>query len=492
MLKSAVKSVLGAFGLDAERIACTARDAAMARWLEDRRKARLVAYPAKRRSYVLKTVRDFNPRLIDDKPAGTVRAATIWEGVGRFAWLDHANDDPALELVHLPRAIVNPAWTYCLGDYLKASRGDGALGEYALDRYYQPRFAKAREAFREYCAGAIEDVRDAFGIDILIMPKLNDDWTIDFINAAKSLGLPVLVDDREGAITLKRLEVLPPRLRDLMTIEFDLLCVHNEIHRELFVRAGLPADRIVVNGAPQTDYWHRPDLWKSREEIHPALRDDRFLLLFFSFGPRTYLNFYYGEEQRNWSDLGADFHEVLLELLMSHGDRIQIVNKSGGKPLRDQFPGREAFMKKAAPYMTPNNYLELDGTYNAFDLLSNADAVLGFQTSGMIEAMFRDVPIVYGAWGPFFEEIKDTLLPLHDCEGVVHAGSPSALRSNLEALITSDAPPMPSPSQKAAREELRERYFARADGNVSRRLLEHAKALAGDAASPDEKVRLVG
>lgn len=492
MLKSAVKSILDALGLDAGRIARRVRDSSVARRLENHRKARLVAYPARRRSYVLKTVRDFNPRLIDSKLSGTVRAATIWEGAGRFAWLDRANKDPAFELVHLPRAIVNPAWNYCLNDYIAASRSDGVTGEYALDRYYQPRFVKAREEFREYCVGAIEDVRSAFGIDVLIMPKLNDDWTIDFINAAKSLGLPVLVDDREGAITPKRLEVVPPRLRALMDIDFDFLCVHNDIHRELFIRAELPPDKIVVNGAPQTDYWHRRDLWMARKKIHPALRDDRFLILFFSFGPRTYLNFYYGDEQRDWSDLCADFHEVLLDLLINHGDRIQIVNKSGGKPLRDQFPGREAFMKKAAPYMTPDNYVELDGTYSAFDLLSNADTVLGFQTSGMIEAMFKDMPIVYGAWGSFFTEIKDTLLPLHDCEGVVHARSPLALRQTLESLITADASPVLSPRQKAARATMRKCYFARADGNVSLRLLDHAKALAEGGTAVDKTVRLVG
>jgi hypothetical protein len=492
MLKSTVKSILEALGIDAGRVARAVRETAPARRLENRRRASLVTEPAKRRDYVLKTVRDFNPSLINGKPAGTVRAATIWEGVGRFAWLDHANDGLGIELVHLPRATINPAWAYFLADYLTASRGDIALGEYALDRYFQPRFAKARESFRAYCVGAIEDVRDAFDIDVFIMPKLNDDWTIDFINAAKSLGLPVLVDDREGAITPKRLEVVPPRLRALMDVEFDLLCVHNDIHRELFVRAGLPADKIVVNGAPQTDYWHRRDLWVARKDIHPALRDDRFLLLFFSFGPRTYLNLYYGNEHRDWTPLCTDFHEVILELLMRHGDRIQIVNKSGGKPLRDQFPGRQDFMKKAAPYMTPDNYLELDGTYSVFDLLNSADAVLGFQTSGMIEAMFRDVPIVYGAWGPFFEEIKDTLLPLHACEGVAHARSPSELRATLEDLITSKTPWTPGTSQMAAREALREHYFARADGNVSRRLLEHAKDLAGEAAASATEIRSVG
>ncbi len=477
MLKPLVKTALVCLGIDPAALRRVFRSTKLVRFFANNRTSRFINDAAARKEFSLKTVRHFNPGLEKNKAPGVTRIATIWEGSGRFTWLNHANHNLGIELIHIPRAVVNPGWLYHLRGYLDSSKNERSLGEYALDHYLDARYTSCRTAFRSYCAHAVETIQNEFSIDALIMPKLNDDWTIDFINAIKSLGIPILVDDREGVITPKRLKVLPSRLQTVPQLDFDFLCVHNDIHRELFTRGGMDPKKIVVNGAPQSDYWQRPDLWQGRTQIHPALRDDRFLILFFSFGPRTYLNFYYGEDERTWMGLCEDFHEVLLKLLHTHGDRVQIVNKSGGKPLRDQFPGYHDFARRAAPYINQNNYIELDGTYSAFDLINCADAVLGFQTSGMIEAMFTDVPILYGAWGTFFDEIKDTLLPLHKCGGVIHATSSDELYQSLERLISSPGSNPLNDEQKAERKTMREKYFSRPDGNVSRRLLNHAKTL---------------
>ena len=42
--------------------------------------------------------------------------------------------------------------------------------------------------------------------------------------------------------------------------------------------------------------------------------------------------------------LAEDFHNVLLRLAKDYGDKIHIIYKVGGKPLRDNFPGFEKFL----------------------------------------------------------------------------------------------------------------------------------------------------
>ena len=40
------------------------------------------------------------------------------------------------------------------------------------------------------------------------MPKLNDPWSIDFIKALNLSNIKLIVDDREGISTPKRIEIL--------------------------------------------------------------------------------------------------------------------------------------------------------------------------------------------------------------------------------------------------------------------------------------------
>ena len=477
-LKHTARAILNLAGVDPTALANRVRKLPPVRTLQDRRTALRLVDPAYRKRTLETIVAAQNPEIEQPKKPGVLRIATIWEGSGRFGWLDHANKDSDCELIHLPRSFVNPAWRLFLSEYLEESREEMRLGEYALERYFKAAFLEPRQKFRDYCALAMTEAIDAYELDCLIMPKLTDDWTIDFINAVQQVGLPVVVDDREGGVSPKRLEMVPAHLRALMEVEFDLLVTHNEIQRELFLRSGLPANKILVNGAPQSDYWFRPETWQTRAEIHPQLRDDRFTIVFFSFGPRTYMNFYYGTETRDWNPLCRDYHDVILDVLRQYGDRVQIIYKFGGKPARDLFEGYADFKARAENYITPDNFIELDGTFNSLDLIRNADLILGFQTTGLIEAMFTDNPVVYGAWGPLFDDIHETLLPLDQDEALIYANSKEALAQSMHHLIESPDSFVCTDTMRTARVALRERYFARADGQVSRRLLDHAKDIA--------------
>ncbi len=489
VLKRFGKLALRSVGVDPVRLSVAARNTRLAKAFAERRADRLLTDAETRDAFVRKIVDDFNPGLRASMEPGVVRIATIWEGNGRFRWLDHANDDPRCQLIHVPRAVFNPAWQFLLRDYLEIAKGELRLGEYALDRYFQPRYQEGRRRFEAYCAAVAALLQRHYGVDVFLMPKLNDDWTLDLITALRKLDIRLVVDDREGTITRKRMETVPPRLRELLDVHFELMTVHNSLHRDLFVASGLDPDRIVVNGAPQSDYWHRPDLWQSRSQIDPRLRDDRILVLYFSFGPQTYLNFYYGDEPRDWSPLCTDYHDVIARILERYGDRVQLVYKFGGKPLRDLFVDYTDFKRRIAPYAAKNIIVETNVAHSAFDLIANADIVVGFQTSGMIEAMFRDKPIVHGAWGGLFDDIKDTLLPLHRTPALTFADSKEALWDALASLIDDPGGFALTDEIAAARKSFRETYFHQPDGRVSARLLDYCKGIAKGVEAPGEMGR---
>ena len=137
-------------------------------------------------------------------------------------------------------------------------------------------------------------------------------------------NIKLIIDDRESAITNQRLLKVPPKLKGI-GLEFDIMTTHNKIHKDLFVKAGFPQSKICVNGAPQSDYWFKKTYWQKLSKLNSDLREDRIKILFFSFGERTYMNFYYGDEQRTWMPFIKEVNDVLIAILEKYHDKIQII-----------------------------------------------------------------------------------------------------------------------------------------------------------------------
>lgn len=440
---------------------------------------RMLADREFRREVIVSDIESLNGPIMA-KAQGIIRVATVWESSKRLIWLSYAADkDPECEVLHIPRTrIFDRVFVHMFTEYAESIR-QRALGESNLGMYYTGDFSSQRDRFREYCQGVMSFIRDQYDVDVWFLPKLTDAWITDLVMALKRTGRPIIVNDREGQMSPKRLEVYPNTVRRYVKdFEVDLICVQNEMQREFFERCGIDPSRITITGKPDADYWHRPDLWQSREQIDPRLREDRFVILFFSFGPRTYLDFYFGNDERTWDYLGTDYHEVLLNLLKKYPGKIQIVYKTSPKAARDRFSQYNRFLEEAATFADENSILNLGKQYSSLDLIRNADVVLGFQTTGLTEPMFTDKPIVFGAWGDFYEEIKDALLPYHKTGALIHVRSKEEMQKCLESLIEGRDEYRVTEVMKAIRKEFRETYYYNPDGNVSRRVLDEAKKLA--------------
>lgn len=475
MRKSAIKSMMKATGMEWAIRALYHRIPWARRVVATHRVRKLINDPVFRDAWVSRHFEQFNGGRIEAKLENELRIMCLWEINERMKWLDHGNDDPNCRIFYLSRAAFDPVWNKLLARYKKEMAAELHMGEVAIEVYSRGHHAEYRQRFVEYCKSVVAGLTATYKIDVILLPKVNDDWTIDLILAIQELDVTLVIDDREDVSTPKRLEVVPPKLKRLLGFDLDLLNCHNLIHRDFFIDSGFNEDKIVVLGDLTTDYWFRPDLHKCRPEIHPDLSEHRIVVLFFSFGPKQVMNTYYEKEQRNWMDLCDAFHEAMLHILRKYGDRVQIVYKTGGKPARDLYPGHDDFMKKARPYRNGKNLLKLDYRYPVLDLIRTSDIVLGFQTKGLFEAMFTDNPIVFGAWGDLFEDIKDSLHPLHDTEAVTHARSTEELTEVLGRLVENPGTFKLTDRAAAARKALRGRFFHQPDGRVASRILAATK-----------------
>lgn len=390
------------------------------------------------------------------------------EANDRMDWFFESQIDSSFQILNLPREIFILKWKVFFKNYISHPF------LFDLENYMSSKWDTERNTYKEHVIKLLKIIQDIYNPETILLPKLNTNWQMDIIECMNELNMTVCVEDRESGMHPKALETFPKMLKnylDPVKHKVDFLNAHNLSHRQFFIEAGVNPDVIRVHGCPQTDFWFTKKKWKNIKKIHPELSEERFKIYFLSFGPRVYVHFYFKGEERDWIDIIDGHHEVLGQLLKEHGDKIQIIYKLGKKKARDTNPHYSEFIAEYGQYITKENFLELGVEVSSYQLATISDVTMGFQTTGLIEGMFLDKPILYGAWGDLFEDIKDELLPLHTTEALTHCDSKSALKKALIQLILNPKVEL-TEEIKASRKEFISRYFYNSDGKVCFRILE--------------------
>ena len=431
----------------------------------------LIIYSERVRNYYFeKNFKKYNPNF-NKINRNKKTLVLIWEG--RLVYLkDQIQKDNRVNLIIIPRLFFNPGWLVFLRNY-HIAKSKTSLGEYSLDFYRSDIYEKDRIKFRQYCNLVHKFISKFIKIDMILVPKCNDDWSIDYIKVINESNIKLIIDDRESAITNQRLLKVPPKLKGI-GLEFDIMTTHNKIHKDLFVKAGFPQSKICVNGAPQSDYWFKKTYWQKLSKLNSDLREDRIKILFFSFGERTYMNFYYGDEQRTWMPFIKEVNDVLIAILEKYHNRIQIIYKFGGKVKRDTSDDTGRFKNAVKKYVKNGSLIFMNNSISSYDLIRNSQLTVGFQTSGIIEAMNINKPIFYIAWGKLYDDIKKTLLPLEDENCLTVCSSKDSFFKNLaefiESFENSTLNNQQINEQRKSRNDLIDKYFANSDGLVCKRL----------------------
>ena len=303
----------------------------------------------------------------------------------------------------------------------------------------------------------------------LILPKLNDDWIVDFQLAAKNNNLPIVVNDRESSISPKRMEIYPKQLiefkNDLNTADY--ICVNNDMHKEFFIKSGIDQNKLVLTGSPQSDIWNTN---RESEQVNGLLSKidiTKKNILYLGFGVRTYLNFYYKNESRTWDEFCKDVHNKLANFIIKNKETVNVLYKIGSKPARDYWHGFDNFYEKLVSNGAEDSLIQVRGKILTPELLPFVDLTISFQTTGVVEAMFEDTPIIYVGWGDLYESIKDTLFDFEN-SGVHYASSKEIFEEMLESFSKNKLPDM----DRSNFEKWKYDFFYKSDGKASKRILE--------------------
>ena len=194
--------------------------------------------------------------------------------------------------------------------------------------------------------------------------------------------------------------------------------VYNDIERELEIASMVAApEKIVVTGMPRLDRIHR---WR-RQNVGATKDRTRPQVLFLAFaryekltgiqrkpaaGIAGDMELIEGEDwgKLSWSELGEDSHRAMVELARRRPDISVIVKTKGQRRKKDDIL---AMLQFAADNMPPN--LKIVDGGDPFDLMVESRVVIGFNTTGLLEAIAAGKPVIV----PWFGEAQDSAMSDH-------------------------------------------------------------------------------
>lgn len=325
--------------------------------------------------------------------------------------------------------------------------------------YYAPELAEGRARYREHLERIFTAIAAEYPYDAVVATSDLFWWAREFKPILRDRGVPFFVLEKEGLMT--------PHFYEAYSRDFRVNCrpiadhhlVWSERQSAFWQLCGQKPECISVVGQPRSDFWTHPECWPSREDLGLELRAERPLVTFFSYEPWFYLPWeWYLSGGFTWEPLLRATNDALVHLARRH-------------------PGVD-FVVKTHPQQTvsgledtvlPPNLRIIGGAKLGNPLLLNADVLIMFQSTATIEAMFRDIPIVYPFFGRSVTDHVDSLLPFHEHGVTAVARSREEVVAAVEEGLTR---PRVTREVSAARRLFLSDYLHRPDGQAAYRALD--------------------
>lgn len=301
----------------------------------------------------------------------------------------------------------------------------------------------------------------------------------EFAGACEEEGIPFVAVHKECFKAPGRLRFFSSTYPRRGRFTGRRVLVYNEHERNLLLNTGVaPASAITVTGMPRLDRIHS---WRRNGGLGPKPQHP-LTILAFGFTPAAGLPRIPRKERTgviggldqlapefsglSWRELFAQYHEALIRIARDNPD-IRVVLKTKSRE-RD---GRQAleFVKSLRP---PANFEIVVGG-DPLALIVASDAVIGFNTTGLCEAIASGLPVVVpnfaeAASGATVEYVADL------GEAVFNAHSPNELASLAVGLARNPAARWPALNHE--REKALHYWVANADGEAGLRVAEAIRA----------------
>jgi len=274
--------------------------------------------------------------------------------------------------------------------------------------YDEPGLETVRARFRSYCERLYEEIAGRFPFQCILTPSDSFYWLREFILVCRRHGIPTIVADKEGTISPRSFAVEPQRIARLFPPIADRFFVWSDRQRRFWIRAGADAAKVAVVGSMRSDLF-----------VNAAAEESKTLLCF-DFDLDAYIaNMDWAalgwKGERDWAYLRQAVHRVLARVARQHPE-LQVILKC--------HPQQVVTDVSTELLDRPNVFILTGAPRGLPGLIGEAHAVVGFQTTALLEAALAGKPVFYTAWGPLYERMSPHILPWSDPGyGITHVRS---------------------------------------------------------------------
>lgn len=333
-----------------------------------------------------------------------------------------------------------------------------------LDRFLDPDLREQRARYRGWLHREVRRMYVEWPFDVFVLPSDVFFYVRDLPDAVHELGAPVAVVQKETTISPDTMTRHSGDLGRATPFVSDLMTVCSERHRSFWIRSGADPRRVVVTGQPRFDVY--------AEELVPPTSGRPRRVLFLSYELDAYEpGVGQGMGRATWSTLREQTEAVLVDLVRQGGATVTV------KPHPQQSAAGRSRLEALAGESLGRGLRFADPNADSRHLIASADVVVGFQTTGLYEAVAARRVVVYAAWGEHYERHRPGLIAFDRAPAacVHHALGPEELRS----LIV-EADPAPSGCEPWVTEAL-----GPIDGHATDRVVHLLQGLVDDyAATP--------
>ena len=306
-------------------------------------------------------------------------------------------------------------------------------------------------------------------IDVFVVPGDVFFWVRPLIGVLKERGIPTIVQDKEGTIS-------PSPIMDehaaFISTRYPRIAERyyywSRAHREFGLKLGVKPEAAFISGQPRSDFFFHPNRWIPRAAL--GIPDKAKFILFYTYASDTYLSNNTDPDEKmleTWLPLRRATMDVLRDVVTADPSTYLVIKAHPQQA--DLWRAVDEWKERGIPRSE-----FATGAHSSNALAAQADIIIGFQTTAMIEAMTMAKPVIYTGWGDDHKKESDNLIPIHKSGGCDLPTSAEDFRRVLTSYLSGATPPA---EQLAHRKTFVDGYFDSADGTVSRRFLDELGAL---------------
>ena len=329
-----------------------------------------------------------------------------------------------------------------------------------LDTYNRADLEPARRRYADWLVGEVRRLYLEQPFDVIVLPSDTLFYVRSLPGAAHALGIPVVVVQKETTVSVGTMQDHSADMRVAAPFVSDFMTVCSERHREFWLRAGADGGLIEVTGQP------RFDIYATQRPRSPHRRT-RVLLLSYA------LDAYVPTADRElwpspWKQLRDDTEAVLLDAARS--GTCEVIVKC--HPQQNQ-RAEAARLAREAGSVWQHGFSVAEIDADTRRLIVTSDAVVGFQTTALYEAVAARKHVVYAAWGKAYERFRERLIPFEAAPDGCLSQASSA--ESLAGLLH-DVRGAPGPACAAWYEQA----LGHIDGHATERVAARLEAVAAE------------